>query len=44
LDQLTRNYIREHLGYRFAIHADGTGPTPSSARFAAVPCQPDVHT
>jgi hypothetical protein len=24
LDQLTRNYIREHLSYRFAVYADGT--------------------
>ena len=24
LDQMTRNYIREHLGYRFAVYADGT--------------------
>ena len=24
LDQMTRSYIREHLGYRFAIYADGT--------------------
>jgi hypothetical protein len=24
LDQMTRNFIREHLGYRYAIHPDGT--------------------
>ncbi len=24
LDQLTRNFIREHLGYRFAVYTDGT--------------------
>jgi hypothetical protein len=24
LDQLTRSFIREHLGYRFAIYTDGT--------------------
>jgi hypothetical protein len=24
LDQMTRSYIREHLGYRFMIYADGT--------------------
>jgi hypothetical protein len=23
LDQLTREFIREHLGYRYAIHPDG---------------------
>jgi hypothetical protein len=24
LDQMTRSCIREHLGYRFAVYADGT--------------------
>ena len=24
LDQMTRNFIREHLGYRYAVHPDGT--------------------
>ena len=24
LDQMTRSYIREHLGYRFTMYADGT--------------------
>jgi hypothetical protein len=24
LDQMTRNFIREHLGYRYAIHPGGT--------------------
>jgi hypothetical protein len=24
LDQMTRSFIREHLGYRCAIHPDGT--------------------
>jgi hypothetical protein len=24
LDQMTRNFIREHLGYRYAIQPDGT--------------------
>ena len=24
LDRLTRSFIREHLGYRFAVYTDGT--------------------
>lgn len=32
LDQMTRNFIREHLGYRYAIHLAARPRSPRSER------------
>ena len=38
LDQMTRSYIREHLGYRFAVYADAPKRSLSSTPSGVVPC------